>query len=108
MPPIRGPILQATIPPFYIGKRAPFYLNIEIAIEIGPDRDIRKSEFTSEHEFLVGKQPIQELKMPSAALNAFPDLEQIPLLLRGPIKAPENAHQKIRLQRGFGPIHPSV
>jgi hypothetical protein len=57
---------------------------------------------------MADKQAIQELKMPGAMVDALLDFGHIPLWLRGSIEAPENADQKITLQRGLRPIHPSI
>src|SRR4051794_41095267 len=75
---------------------------------MSPAWDVGKAELVAEHKRLTAQQPIQELKMSGAAVDALFDRRQIPLRLRGPIEAPKNAYQKIRLQCCLRPIQPLI
>ena len=46
--------------------------------------------------------------MLGAAVDLVADRGPVSLCLRSPVEAPEDAHEKVRLQRRLRPVHPAV
>ena len=104
---IRCPILQATVPSFDIRNKGALDLQIEITIEIGPDRDIGKSEPVTQHESSVCKQSIQELEVLGASVD--PLLDGVPIFFsaRGFDRTPKKRRSESQAEARFQP-NPSI
>src|SRR6187200_594854 len=101
-------LAQAPIPGFHVRDRGPLDLQFEIAIERRAGWDVGQRERVTAQEPPVREHPVQQFEMTGAAGDLVADGGPVSLRFRRPIEAPEDAHEKVRLQRRLRPVHPAV
>ena len=91
MRPVRRAFLQPPIKCLHVGHGGPLDFQIEITVEMSPDRDVGEREPISQHEGAIPKPSVEQFKVARTILDALLDGGDVPLRLGGPIEAPKNA-----------------